>query len=250
MGILIDTNVFLRSWIEHDQPLPAGHLVTSSVVLQELFLAQRGQEAFAYALPFVHPPIAGQSVGPASFHTDHAKARPVANSADKIILDFAGELPSRSERGHATLASAYNSANRSMIQAYTSVLGKEQSRSVLRKYDALKRLQVQAIPLRTATAQLGLELFSEFGNSHNVKKNTRNTMNDMLILAEALGRDLTLASHDQELVTFAHEVAGREMTEKDEVYYSVPTAAKPFSTVRRESTCFINNPWRAKRAGF
>lgn len=250
-GVLIDTNVFVSSWTDAEPLVSASRRFTSSVVLQELFLAQLGQGGYSYALPSLrsHMHMHRQFLGMSTFLSRHAKARPVSGSADKIILDFAGDLPSRLERGHFTMADAYNSAARPVLQAYSSVLGKEKSRNVLRRYDALKEMGVQAIPLNVVTAQLGLDLFSQFGNTHNAKKDKRNTFNDMLILATAMDENIALATYDQELVSFAREVSGREMASIDNVYYSLPVAGRVDSTVGRESKYFVNNPWRAKRPG-
>jgi predicted nucleic acid-binding protein len=250
MGCLVDTNIFINAWTK-GHPLPDARLFTSSVVLQELLGAQRGDAAFHFALPrmnrWVYGPSENYSL--AKYWTEHAKARPVSISSDQIILDFSVERPSRVERGHATITAAFNNADRTLLKAYSSVVGKEKSRRILQKFDSLRSLNVFAVPLTDSTAQLGLDLYYSFLESHNSKKFERNTLNDMLILATAFDQSLDLATEDGELARFAQEVLERETSMVGAIHYSWAIRPGTKNAVHRESKFFVNNPWRARRVG-
>lgn len=221
--------------------LPAGPLTTASVVLHELFLTQLPDEGgFAYALP-MHT-----SKHPLPMLPHPKPVRPIAASADRILLDFNNEMPSRIEYGHMSVSRAYeNPGGRQLLGGFSSVLGKEKRRIVLDNFDFLHNLGVGTIPLRPNSAQSGLDLFSIFKEKWTSKSKVRNTLNDLFILAIAIESGSVLVSDDKLLCEFANEVAPRTLEERDDIYISSPKSTGG-RTINRESKGYINSQWRAK----
>ncbi|WP_140394986.1 hypothetical protein [Arthrobacter sedimenti] len=241
MRVLLDTNIVSK--MKQGQPvtLPAGELITTSVVLQELFLAQKSDESgFAYALPVV-----GRHAMSALYFRPHVKLRPISREADKLLLDFNQEHPSRVEFGHLSITQVYKRNLRLLLSQHLHAVGKTKRRLALENYDYLHGIGVSAIPLGVKTAQLGLDLYQDFKQIAQPKKNLRNTLNDLFILAMAVDANASLITDDRLLATFAGQVSPRVLEERGEVYVSTPREP----VARRRSTGnkgYKNTQWRAK----
>ena len=250
MKYLVDTQVVSGARKNAIDELPDGDWTVPSVVLQELFLMQEGESGYVYGIPRIHRYAASGPMRTPAEWRDHARRRPVPTSADRITLDFNRDYPSRVEIGHSTVAAVLDYRARPVLQGCCSVLAKQRQRIILAEYDHLVARQARATPLTPTIAQVGLTLLQTFlATGRTPKKNIRNTLNDLFVLAHSLHSQLHLVSDDLLLGEFGTEI-GCSVAKSGSYWTIVPPPDTATSRrLSKESKCYINTLWRATVAG-
>ena len=105
---------------------------------------------------------------------------------------------------------------------------------------------ITCMPLTRVSVASAFNLLREFTKGHNLKKDFRNSLNDILILTTAIESSAKLNTEDSELSKFASQSyagqyqKGSEFTTID---FSQITPAPHHKN--KESKGYVNNGWRA-----
>jgi predicted nucleic acid-binding protein len=242
---LCDTQIISYAINSH-QRLPSSDVAISSTTAQELLLVQ-GHEFTRnnYYVPFLtEQPTTPGTVeallkGRGKFRKDFGK-----NRTDHFILDFGVDHPTIIEYSHVALAQALNGGDYYLLYGLTSILGESHRKAAVRRLRYLIDHGIQCIPVGRPAAEAGLELFRGFSEHYTLKRNFRNSLNDILTLAVAQVSCSTLYTHDELLATFAANYTGVPVNKGDESLAIDFMRNTSKVRVNRGSKGYVNKGWR------
>ena len=180
----------------------------SSITANE-FLASPGRTAHDGSLPYppwgATPRIALGTGG--GNRPEHPFNR---HTTDRIVMDFGGQFPAIIEYGNLAVSEVINERANDVFPAAIDSLEKDQRQLLRRRFSFIQDAELWCRPVSREGVWLAYRLLDEFIKHHNVKKNFRNTWNDLLILATAMEASGHLTTKDSELSRFVSESrAGR-----------------------------------------
>lgn len=226
----------------------------SSVVAQEFLLFQRTRDLKnEYYLPLLrkHERTEEMSHHLARTLKDHppsARLRGGKRRADFLIMEFGKTYPTVAEYSHIALSDALNARMASFILAYAECLDIRSLRVVESRLRFLRDEGFRCKPLVERSARMAQAMLYEFGDRYALKKNFRNTLNDIMALAVAVDERATLITDDRLLATFSRDYLLTAVDENDALF-SVDFSVKDGDTDRRpplESKGYINSQWRVR----
>jgi predicted nucleic acid-binding protein len=227
----------------------------SSIVASELLMVQGSRPSQAnYYIP--HPSrVTDMLLQSGKSHEDglgslkkwaHAFRK---HSTDSMIMEFGTDYPTLVEYGSQAIAEIINSRHRQLLYASTEFMPKDRRKLIRRRFDFLLDCNVRCEALRESDVVEAFRLLSEFSAGHNVKKNFRNSWNDMLILASAMNRGSDLVTMDNELARFVaekQESVLRMVADRTIMIAFSHNSRDRTRSVSLESKGYINTQWRVR----
>jgi len=217
----------------------------SSIVANELFLVQGDDPANAnlYIPLFSSRHMMGP-MAPEFRRRDHPFNKLLS---DSIMMDFGNEFPTIVEYNNLSMSAVINNRLDDLFAGAINHLDKDTKKTLKRRFKFLLDNDIQCIPLRESDVESAFELLSRFREKYNIKRNFRNSWNDLLILSCALGANEPLITEDKLLAEFASKHLGFTPTKKqDFVELRFVTGETNSEKQFRESKGYINTGWRVK----
>ena len=143
--------------------------------------------------------------------------------------------------------------NVELFDAAIRFFPKEKQRTLKKRLLFLLENHIQCVTLSRSAVTTTLDLLADFEESHNIKANFRNTLNDLMIVASAITSSAQLTTVDGELVRFVTRYDGRLLRKTQQIvtidFESATDAGQARSA---ESKGFINRGWdvRFRRMGY
>ncbi|MEV0104456.1 hypothetical protein, partial [Nocardia sp. NPDC050789] len=231
----------------------------STTTLQELYSMQSLQ---GWGYRYLLPTLARQHLGGLSdaehlveVHRAHVlEGRAGRTRTDKLLINFPARLASHGfaayvEKSHQALANAQNARAFGLIEAVASVaIDRSIGRVVGVRARFLGDAEVAPLPLTMSEVAIAVDLLQEVLRAGvNLKRNRRNSFNDLLILATALRWGLRLRTGDRLLLELAVRAGMIPTDDADGVVSLMPPDAIAGAPDSPESKRYINTRWRARR---
>ncbi|MEV6543397.1 hypothetical protein [Streptomyces sp. NPDC051665] len=225
-------------------PNPESEAITSTVAHELLRMRDKLSGNPRYFLPG-HGRQAEYAMLPA-IAAAHPANRPVfRRRADRISIDFNGELPSVQEYSHLGISLAINRRDARVFRAAIRHLSKEERKKLEATFDFLITTGLHCIPLDDGGIQTGLAQLESFTTTGgNAKKDFRNTLNDMLILGVALRHNYPIHTLDKELTRIASPHFHTKTTDGFLFNLEPRQGIEEARKISRESRGYINRGWR------
>jgi hypothetical protein len=164
---------------------------------------------------------------------------------DQLVLDFGPSMPSYIEYGSMAITEQINGRHEQLYQSGIEYLDKAVQKKLRDRFRFLLGAHVVCIPTTSVIATVAMNLLAQFLDRYQGKQNTRNTVNDVLVLATAIEHESALLTEDNLLRRFAAEVAGAKCQEQGAqmlVNFSVPETHNRRMSL--ESKGYVNRGWR------
>lgn len=239
---LIDTQLLSSAW-SADRPL-ADHYISSVIAKEflEMYQSESPRLDKYYVPVLTHSAYSefGISVGSKEFR----ERNPSRNRCDKFSVSFASDRPEIIEYGSKAIALTINQGRFQAYRWATQHLSKAMRQRIRSRFDYIVKNRIVCSPLIAPVVHIALELLWDFSQAHNVKKDFRNSFNDMLILATSKHYDIPLLTNDTLLARFAvDKYKGRLQVNDEAAVVDFPRESVG-RVVRKESKGYINHGWR------
>ncbi|WP_123827028.1 hypothetical protein [Micromonospora globispora] len=217
--VLVDTQIVSYA-INGDRELTPGAFAVTSVTAQELLLFQgRKADRNNYYVPFLagdQSGMPGSQIGLAlSDYPPRRRSRAGQAATDRFVLDFGGEYPTVVEYSHVALARLLNQGRGDVIQSYARILGADRYRTMVKRLRFLLEYDIQCRALTSGAAETALDMFAAFTSKYALKKNFRNSLNDLLSLAVAVDSRSRFRTEDDLLAKFASAYSPTVIDQRD-----------------------------------
>lgn len=172
-------------------------------------------------------------------------------STDQILLDFGQDYPAIIEFGNLAIAEIINLKAKPLFNLSIQFLGKEKRKLIMERFEFLLDQNINCLPLNKNTVELGLNLFYEFLLRYKTKENSKNTINDVFILATAINSSNTLVTKDSLLNRFASEYYNAGLKETPDFLVIDFGKEKNFEKREsKESKGYINKGWQFRASNY
>jgi len=218
----------------------------SSVTAKEFLLVQGSERTKSnYYIPIQknwNNLLSGNCIG--ILKRDHPFGK---DSTDRIIIEFGHDYPPLIEFGNLAVAEAINLKAKQVFNASIQFLEKEKRKMLMNRFEFLTQQNISCLPLNKDIVDLGLGLLKEFLSRYEPKKEFKNTINDMFILATAVNSFSTLTTKDSLLHRFAAEYFNASLKENSG---SLLIDFGSESCKNKESKGYINKGWRVQTCNY
>lgn len=165
-------------------------------------------------------------------------------STDRLTLYFGQDYPTVVEYGSVAVSRVINEKALQVLRRAIAPLDRRKQRRLMQRFEFLCDQRVTSVPLQPAAAQLGQTLLHRFSQKYNLKKNFRNSLNDILIVAAAIHGGGELLTRDSVLVRFCADAGLFETHGQDEWIRCESTrSAVGRRGTSRESRAYVNRGW-------
>ena len=250
---ITDTQV-LSYYYKGAAPLPSSPILISSVTAAEFLLIQSTNPNSANYYPILPSRLkhrvgglfSGKSAVPRMLFDSKRHAVFGKRRTDQLVLNFNGRLPSLIEFGSVAISQIINDGHEDIYSASISHLERNLQKKLRDRLQFLISINVQCLAVTPAIADVGMNILGQFLDKYEAKQNTRNTINDVLILSTAVEHSRPLLTEDNLLKRFTAELLGAPCSEQlpdrliiDFTHPEVADRRRPF-----ESKGYINRGWR------
>ena len=223
----------------------------SSVVANEFLETHSKAETSAnYYLPtnWRHFRHAGQFLLSPPVRQAYRKRGLPKRYTDRLTLYFGRDYPPVVEFGSTAVSRIINARALDIFRLSTTHLHKRTRRRLIQRLEFLIDHRITCVALQPGAARLAQSLLHSFLQTHKSKKNFRNTVSDMLILAAAIHDNASLLTKDSVLVRFCADVG--LMTRNGQGEWTRCDTIMTSTTHRRtsrESKAYINQSWSVRQ---
>lgn len=246
---IIDTQV-LSHWFKGTETRPSAQEISISAITANEFLLAQPQDADRPDYYVLHPAKYSHLVIAEPGHLapdligNPKWAKRGDRRTDHIVVDFGNQFPPYREFGCEAISEIVNKELPKLYKMSIAHLPKDKQKYLRKRLRFILDSDVSCYPLNATTIDTGLTLFSDFTSQYSCKKNVRNTLNDIFILATAITRGVPLDTHDSLLNRFAadHFSAPIEK-DADRIVIDFSTEESRDNTRSRESKGYINRGW-------
>jgi len=205
---IIDTQV-LSNWFKGTEIRHLSEVVSISAITVNEFLLAQPQNTDSPDYYVLHPAKYGhlamaeqQCFAPDRIGTPKW-AKLGARRTDQIVIDFGNQFASYIEFGCKAISKIVNEKLPHFFKLSIAHLSKDKQKYLKKRLKFIIDSDICCHPLNVTTIDTGLTLFSDFISQYSCKDNIRNTVNDILILATAITRNVPLVTQDSLLNRFA-----------------------------------------------
>lgn len=239
MEPLVDTNVIINAAKSGDYSGLCGGFV-SSVTLHELFgVYSGGNWKYRY-----YPRSLSASYRPATpsamnvgFDRRHLEHR---GGTDSVVFSGGGGFSARQLFAHASTTHLVENFGAEALAQQASRVSSRRRSSFHHAARVIDESGLQPIPLTQAAVDDATDIFETFNARYAGKKDHRNTMNDLLILAHARHRGLVPWTNDALMLALAVDVLDWTLGSRDE-----PTSTQKGREVTGDRQ--LHTVWRSRR---
>lgn len=230
--------------------LPTSDVAISSTTAQELLLVQGKKLTHNnYYVPNMgtHYPMARYDFNRAMRSMPQKYRNKVGKGqTDQLILDFGRDYPTVVEYSHQAIAAALNRRNFDLLENMARALGPTRHRVVVRRLNFLLIQSIHCVALSRQSAEVGLELFRSFVDDFTLKRNFRNSLNDILTLAVAQASCSVLHTDDELLSSFANRYS-KVPVNRNKIEIAIDFTRPPTPRrVSRGTKGYVNFGWRVR----
>lgn len=249
METLIDTQVLSTHFKASNNGISSSGSCISSITANEfLWVYKKGSSKPAYYI--VHPArFSGmKGVAHSIAALDHFKnkkwAMQGARRTDQIIIDFNNQFPAYKEFGLEAIATIINEQQLNIFDMSIAHIEKKKRRYLRERIRFVINSQYTCVPPNEPIVTVAMGLFARFTEKYSLKEDIRNSINDIIILATAIEKQIFLISEDSLLSRFAAKECNavvkkvRGILEID--FSATKSTTKRFMT---ESKGYINKGW-------
>lgn len=135
---------------------------------------------------------------------------------DHLILNFGPNVPAYVEFGGIAITQLINERHEQLYMSSIAHLDKILQKKLRDKFRFFLEIGVTCVAVTAAVATVAMNLLMQFLDKYQAKQNTRNTLNDVLVLVLATAIEGTSAflTEDSLLRRFAAEVMGATCNEQ------------------------------------
>ncbi|MBL8830203.1 MAG: hypothetical protein JNM18_24715 [Planctomycetaceae bacterium] len=160
-------------------------------------------------------------------------------------MDFGNEFPTVVEYNSLSIANAINEGHVDLFIAATNHFDKALRKRLASRFRFIVENEIRCTPLQPRDVEHAFTLLRQFRREHNLKKDFRNSWNDLLILSIARNAEVELITEDNELSRFASNVDGGTLSRvSDFIQIQFPRSDQQSREPSRESKGYINVGWR------
>lgn len=164
---------------------------------------------------------------------------------DQLILNFGPNVPAYVEFGGIAITQLINERHEQLYMSSIAHLDKILQKKLRDKFRFLLEIGVTCVAVTTTVATVAINLLMQFLDKYQAKQNTRNTLNDLLVLATAIEGTSTLLTEDSLLRRFAAEVMGATCNEQlGHLLLDFSTAEASERRRPLESKGYVNRGWQ------
>ena len=165
-------------------------------------------------------------------------------STDRLALYFGQDYPTVIEYGSVAVSRVINAKALEVLRRAIAPLDKRKQRRVIQRFEFLCDQGVTSVPLQPAAGRLGQTLLHRFSQKYSLKKDFRNSLNDILIVASAIHGGGELLTRDSLLVRFCAD-AGLLKTHGQDEWIRCESTRNSVGrrSTRRESKGYVNRGW-------
>ena len=163
---------------------------------------------------------------------------------DRLTLYFGQDHPSLVEYGSVAVSRVINARALKVLRLAIAPLDRQKQRRLIQRFEFLCDHRVTCVPLQPAAARLGQSLLYRFLQKYNLKKNFRNSVNDILIVSAAIYGGGELLTRDSLLVKFCAD-SGLLKTHGHDEWIRCESTRNTVGrrSTNRESRAYINRGW-------
>lgn len=245
MNALIDTQILLMQFKRGDMLKLPGKCI-ASITANEFLWVHR--ENYYIIHPAHLSGMRGFAHSVSLFRGLKNKrgAKMLSNYTDQLIIDFNNRFPPYREYGLQAVASIINESNLPAFELSIIHVEKKKRKCLRKRIRFLINSGYNCIPPNPPTISVAMDLFFKFTEQHkyNCKKEIRNSINDIIILATAVERRMRLISKDNLLNRFAAKECHATLKGIDgrlDIDFTVSGNVKRKKTL--ESKGYINQGW-------
>ena len=247
--IILDTQILSHCFKDTEARVPAPTTAISSITANEFLLAQPREDGRPdyYVL---HPAKFGylMKTDPGYFVPDDIGnpkwAQRGVRRTDQVVIDFGNQFPPYREFGNEAISEIINANLIDLYKISVAHLTKEKQKYLKRRLRYIVDHRYYCYPLNVLTIETGLNLFSRFVEKYSCKNSVRNTVNDILILATAIERQLPLLTQDNLLSRFAADQYDAVIkSDADAIVVDFSCAETNKRKNSRESKGYTNRGW-------
>ena len=252
--IITDTQV-LSYYYKRVCPSPTAPIIISSITAAEFLLMQSKQKPGANYYPML-PSMMKHRVGGLMSNEGPGFARRMFDSkrhallgkrrTDQLILNFNGRIPSFIEFGGLAISQIINDRHFHLFSASISHLDRELQKKLHNKLTFLMDSNVQCLAVTPAIATIGMNILGQFLDKYEAKQDSRNTVNDMLILSTAIQHAMPLLTEDGLLKRFTAQLLSapciKELPDRLRIDFTQPAVGDHRKSF--ESKGYINRGWQ------
>lgn len=248
MKTLIDTQVLSTHFKSGEGLSSLGNSISSITANEFLWVYRTGARKPDYYI--VHPARYSR-VDPMAhlrYLTDHFKNKRWAmNGAcrtDQLTIDFKNQFPAYNEFGLEAIATIINERKLNIFNLSIAHLEKKKRRYLKKRIQFIVKSQYVCIAINKSIMSIAMNLFSSFLERYNCKADMRNSINDIMILATAVERQMLLISKDSLLNRFAAQKCNATIKEvRDVLEIDFESADSHREIYKAESKGYINKGW-------
>ncbi len=217
MDVIIDTQILSYRFKGVEYDIHNQRVAISSITANEFLVAQpKGSAPPDYYVihparysHLLYPEIAGYNIHDHIGNPKWAKAG--SRRTDQVIIDFGNQFPAYREFGNEAISEIINEKKLEIYKISIAHLPKRRQKSLIKQLNYILDSDYYCYSLTKSAVEQALNLFAKFTSEHNCKREVRNTVNDILILATAIDREKKFLTQDNLLNRFAAK------------YYEAPT---------------------------
>ncbi len=233
--MFVDTQVLSYAYKSQDIDIRGAHV--SSVAVNEFLEVHDGLTKANYFVP---------RAGPATMLNDFRwrEHPPTKMHTDQFVLDFGGMFPPLIEYGSFAVAEAINARATHVFDSALRHLPKPVRKKLRARAMFILEAELVCVPLVKSVGARAQEFLRKFIQHHQLKRNFRNSMADLLILAAASEAGTPLLTKDNVLTRFAAEIERAPIhTSGKFIQLSFQSGARTARRHPRESRGYINRGW-------
>ena len=167
-------------------------------------------------------------------------------STDKLTLYFGHDHPSIVEYGSVAVSRVINARALTALKLAIAPLDRRKQKRLLQRFEFLCDHRVICVPLQPDAARLRQSLLGRFLQKYSLKKNFRNSVNDVLIVSAAIAGAGELLTKDSLLLRFCAD-CGLLKTHEHNEWTRCETENNPSrrqdTNTNRESKAYVNRGW-------
>lgn len=251
--VITDTQI-ISYYFKNAMAVPKEPIRISSVTAAEFLQIQSSQHNKANYYPilptrFKHSGVltglAGYGAPIRALFDSRRHAAQGKRRTDQLILDFGPNIPTYIEFGSIAITQLINERHDQLYSASIAHLDKAVQKKLTARFRFLLDEGVFCVAMTPAVATVGLNLLGLFMDRYQAKENTRNTINDVLVLATAIKEKSRILTRDNLLVRFSAEVMTAPTKEEGDhlnIDFSLPLTSDRRNSL--ESKGFVNRGWK------
>ncbi|MYR35584.1 hypothetical protein GTW20_25805 [Nocardiopsis alba] len=250
LKLIIDTQELIRLSKER-APLPCGgQAYMASTTAQELFRTRSKETGRpAYWVPSIRGVHQAEIMSRKEWRNlakAHSKWNYGGTSlySDRLLVEFGSDYPPVVEFGHRAISKIINEEKTWLFPMCAGAARVKFGSEMRGRVEYVAESNVRCSPLVGGVIKTALPMFHAFSKKYTFKKDYRNSLNDIFILATSGHLGIPLLTRDKLLARFAEECLGSRLMGVQGCELISPQKGVGERRVMKESRKYVNRSWR------